>query len=100
MLNNPKPFSRRNTQEMAVLSQRAYKIDLSRIDGEGDFPCPRCGVIISPEDETEKTYSILETRSEEGALKEIMIACNICGSIIHLRGFEECNCIDEELEAT
>ena len=70
------------------MSQLAYKIDLTKIDGEGDFPCPRCGVNISPEDETNETYSILETRSENGALKEVVIACKICESIIHLVGFK------------
>jgi len=26
--------------------------DLTKIDGDGDFPCPRCGIVISPEDFT------------------------------------------------
>lgn len=76
---------------MTALSQLAYKVDLGKIDSEGDFPCPRCGVNISPEDETENTYSVLEARFEGETLKEVVIACNRCGSILHLRGFEGCN---------
>lgn len=46
-------------------------------------------VNISPEDKTEDTYIVLETRSENEGLKEVMIACKTCGTIIHLRGFEQ-----------
>ena len=68
------------------MSQLAYKIDLTKIDGEGDFPCPQCRVNISPEDETESIYSILDTHYENGILKEVVIECNMCESTIHLVG--------------
>ena len=68
--------------------QLAYKIDLTKIAGEGNFPCPRCGVSISPEDETMDTYSILGMRYEDEALKEVTIICHTCGSTIHLVGFQ------------
>ena len=64
-----------------------YKVDLTKIEGEGDFPCPNCGVIISPEDETETIYTILETKMKKESLKELRIQCNRCGSKIHLVGF-------------
>ncbi len=72
-----------------------YVVDLTKIDGEGYFPCPRCGVIISPEDETETTYIILEVKMMEDKkvqesdqqLKELVIRCNECGGIIHITGF-------------
>lgn len=78
------------------MTQLVYKIDLTRISGEGDFPCPRCGARIAPEDETEDVYSMLETSSENGTLTEVLIACNKCGSIIHIRGFERCDYLDVE----
>ena len=31
-----------------------YKINLAAIDGDGSFQCPKCGMTISPEDETEE----------------------------------------------
>jgi len=64
-----------------------YKVDLTQIEGEGDFPCPSCGTIISPDDETETVYTILETKMKEDALEELIIRCNRCGSEIHLVGF-------------
>ncbi len=72
-----------------------YVVDLTKIDGDGDFPCPRCGVIISPEDETETIYIILEVKMIEDErfqesdqqLEELVIKCNDCGSIIHITGF-------------
>jgi predicted RNA-binding Zn-ribbon protein involved in translation (DUF1610 family) len=64
-----------------------YNIDLTRIDGSGDFPCPRCGTNISPNDNTEKAYSILEPKVNNQGLEEIVIQCIKCGSFIHLTGF-------------
>ena len=64
-----------------------YEVDLTKIQGEGDFPCPNCGVIISPEDETEEVYRILKTKVRGQALEELVIQCNHCGSKIRLVGF-------------
>jgi predicted RNA-binding Zn-ribbon protein involved in translation (DUF1610 family) len=64
-----------------------YNVDLTEIEGEGDFPCPNCGVMISPEDETETVYTILETKMKKDSLEELIIRCNSCGSEIHLVGF-------------
>jgi len=66
---------------------QVYRIDLTKIEGDGDFPCPRCGVIISPDDETEDVYAILETKLKDEALQELVIQCNRCRSKIHLSGF-------------
>ena len=41
----------------------AYKLDLTKIDGTGDFSCPKCGAIISPDDATEETYALWSQRS-------------------------------------
>jgi DNA-directed RNA polymerase subunit RPC12/RpoP len=64
-----------------------YQVNLTRIQGEGDFPCPNCGVVISPEDETENVYRILETKVKGQTLEELVIQCNKCGSKIRLVGF-------------
>jgi predicted RNA-binding Zn-ribbon protein involved in translation (DUF1610 family) len=31
-----------------------YTVDLTKIDGDGSFPCPRCGTTISPDDESDE----------------------------------------------
>ena len=64
-----------------------YEVDLTKIPGDGDFPCPNCGVIISPEDESEDVYHILETKVKDQALEELVIQCNKCGSKIRIVGF-------------
>ena len=64
-----------------------YEVNLTKIQGDGDFPCPNCGVIISPEDETEDVYRILKTKVRGQALEELVIQCNKCGSKIRLIGF-------------
>ena len=66
---------------------QAYKVDLTKMDGNGDFPCPRCGSIISPDETTEKTYCIVEPKVNSHGLEEVVICCNMCNSHIHLTGF-------------
>jgi hypothetical protein len=64
-----------------------HRLDLTKIDGTGDFPCPRCGTVISPDDPTEEKYSILCPRANSKGLEEIVILCRNCGSYICLIGF-------------
>ena len=66
---------------------QAYKLDLIKVDGDGDFPCPGCGSIISPDETTEKTYCIVEPKVNSRGLEELVICCNTCKSQIHLTGF-------------
>ena len=65
----------------------AHKIDLTKIEGNGDFACPRCGTTISPDDDTEAFYSILEPKVNSQGLEELVIQCKTCGIHIHLTGF-------------
>ena len=64
-----------------------YQVDLTELKGEGDFPCPNCGVLISPEDETEDVYTILDTTVNGDNLESLVIECNRCKSKIRLVGF-------------
>jgi predicted RNA-binding Zn-ribbon protein involved in translation (DUF1610 family) len=66
-----------------------YTIDLTQIDGDGSFPCPKCGTVISPEDETEKVYKIVNTKVVNDELVELVINCGECGSNIKLTGFQQ-----------
>ena len=63
-----------------------YQVDLKELQGEGDFPCPGCGVVISPEDETADVYVILGTKVNGDYLEELVIQCNQCKSKIRLVG--------------
>jgi len=64
-----------------------YTIDLTKIDGDGAFPCPRCGVTISPDDESDEIYEIVDTVVRDTELAELVLHCKKCGSIIRLVGF-------------
>jgi predicted RNA-binding Zn-ribbon protein involved in translation (DUF1610 family) len=64
-----------------------YQLNLTEIQGEGDFPCPGCGIVISPEDETEDVYRIVSTKVDGQELEELVIQCNSCKSKIRLVGF-------------
>jgi predicted RNA-binding Zn-ribbon protein involved in translation (DUF1610 family) len=65
------------------------ELDLTKIDGNGDFPCPACGVTISPEDESEDVYVILEEKVTDCVLEEMVIKCNKCSARIRLIGFSD-----------
>jgi len=64
-----------------------HTVDLTKIDGDGAFPCPKCGTMISPDDETDETYQIVETKIKNDELTELVLTCNKCGSAIRLVGF-------------
>lgn len=64
-----------------------FTVDIAKIKGKGDFSCPKCGIKISPDDPTEKTYKILEAIMKQDELESIMLQCNACSSQIHLTGF-------------
>jgi uncharacterized C2H2 Zn-finger protein len=66
---------------------QVYIVDLTKINGSGDFPCPRCGTVISPDDCTEEAYSILEPKVNNHGLEELVLRCNRCASKLHLTGF-------------
>ena len=62
------------------------ELDLNRLDGNGDFGCPTCGIIISPEDESNDVYVILEEKVTDDILEEMLIQCNKCSCRISLKG--------------
>jgi DNA-directed RNA polymerase subunit RPC12/RpoP len=74
-----------------VQTCRFFTIDLIKIKGKGDFGCPKCGVRICPDDETEKTYKILDAVMKQDELDGITIQCNKCESQILLTGFRSLN---------
>ena len=66
-----------------------FKIDLASVEGDGSFQCPKCGKSISPDDESEENYQILDTKVINDELAELVISCAKCGSTIKLIGFQE-----------
>ena len=66
----------------------SYSIDLIAIDGDGSFPCPKCGLTISPEDETEENYKVIDTKVVNNELAELVIQCGKCRTTIKITGFQ------------
>ena len=60
-----------------------HKISLRATNEEGSFICPHCGFLISPDDESDETYFIFDTKTNDDALKEVTMLCR-CGAIITL----------------
>jgi len=74
-------------KKTTMKKEARYTVDLTKIDGDGAFPCPKCGTLISPEDESDSVYQIVETKVENDDLAELILTCNKCGSTIKLVGF-------------
>lgn len=74
-------------KKTSMKKEIAYTVDLTKIDGDGAFPCPKCGTVISPDDETDDTYQIVETKVKKDELAELILTCNKCGTAIKLTGF-------------
>jgi len=74
-------------KKAAVKKNTIYTIDLTKIDGDGAFPCPKCGSMISPDDETDTTYEIVETKVKGDDLEELILTCKKCRTTIKLVGF-------------
>jgi hypothetical protein len=66
-----------------------YRIELSVINKNGSLPCPSCGAHISPDDHTDKIYTLLDANMNEYGLDEIVIRCNRCQSQIYISGFSK-----------
>ena len=64
-------------------------VDLQKIDGDGAFPCPKCGAIISPDDESDDNYKILETNVRHVKLEGLLLQCTKCKTLIRLIGFKD-----------
>ena len=74
-------------KKTSMKKEIAYTVDLTKIDGDGAFPCPKCGTVISPDDETDDTYQIVETKVKKDELAELILTCKKCGTAIKLTGF-------------
>ena len=64
-----------------------YIVNLLAVEDNGSFACPKCGMMISPEDETEENYTIVNTKVVNDELVELVVVCSKCGITIVLTGF-------------
>jgi transcription initiation factor IIE alpha subunit len=83
-----KTTEKKKKRKMKTKLLLEYKIDLAKIEGKGEFSCPKCKAQLSPEDETEAMYSIKEIKTRRNRLEELVIQCHRCESLIHLVGFK------------
>jgi len=66
-----------------------FTIDVNKLSEDDAFPCPKCGVIISPDDETKEIYDDPEPLMRGTELEAVLLRCKKCGSTIKLVGFLE-----------
>ena len=71
------------------MRKKTFRVDITKMRGGADIQCPRCKNLISPDDQSEEAYSIVDTiMGEEDELIRVVIRCKKCDSIISLEGFE------------
>jgi DNA-directed RNA polymerase subunit RPC12/RpoP len=66
-----------------------YIVNSSSIEEDGSFNCTKCGLKISPEDETSENYEIIDTKIYNGEIAELVITCGRCRSKLKLIGFQQ-----------
>jgi uncharacterized C2H2 Zn-finger protein len=66
-----------------------HTLNVATIDEDGSFKCPQCSMSISPDDETNDNYEILDTKVVNDELAELVIECGKCGCVIKLTGFPQ-----------
>ena len=74
-------------QKLKTLPSPDYTIDLRKVKDEGEFPCPRCKALISPDDESDQNYLLLDTEMKHDDLSALLIECRRCNAVIRLEGF-------------
>lgn len=82
-----KGWSRKMMKKTEAKKGMVCEIDLTKIDGDGAFPCPKCGSVISPDDASDETYQIVDTRLKGDDVSELVVVCKKCGTTIRLVGF-------------
>ena len=87
--NKLKKGTKEMMKETVITKSGFYKVNLSQVEGEGSFPCPKCGTTISPDDESEGVYKIVDTKVVNDELVEVVISCNTCRTTIELVGFQQ-----------
>ena len=73
---------------VSSVRKKVFKVDITTIEGDGEFPCPNCDTLISPDDFSGEVYTVLSILEDEDDLESMTIQCNKCSSIITLNGFE------------
>ncbi len=78
---------RKHSMDVSIIMPTLeYTLDLTKMHGEGEFPCPNCGREISPDHEN--GYKVTDTIMQGQNLLSIKIKCG-CGAKITLTGFGE-----------
>ena len=67
------------------------RVGVAQIEWEVSFRCPGCGGVILPEDASGRYYSLLEVKIEEREIREAVMRCAKCGSLICLESFDLLN---------
>ena len=89
MAISKKARKRGNMMKRQAVKEDSFTVDFAETKGDGSFECPKCGTTISPEDESEVTYQIIDTKIVNDQLAELDVACNTCGSRIKVSGFPQ-----------
>jgi hypothetical protein len=73
-------------------SRFEYIVDLRKIEGEGEFPCPNpsCGKLIEPDDtESNKVVeTVYKGKKQEDGIEAIIVSCNNCQSKTEIIGLK------------
>ena len=61
-----------------------HTIKLSETSKDGNFPCPKCGNLISPDVDDDSVYEVMKTKMKGDGLKALILKCGKCKTRIEL----------------
>lgn len=71
-----------------------FEVDVKDTDENGAFSCPECKTVIHPDDDTERTYAILDREDDGEQLVSLLFECKHCNKKTRLTGFPQ---LEQEL---
>lgn len=77
------------SKEEPLEQSLCFVLDLSLTGRNGEFLCVECGLLLSPDDETEDNYSLVGTTVNCNGLESLVMQCQRCISEIRLVGFSD-----------
>jgi DNA-directed RNA polymerase subunit RPC12/RpoP len=69
--------------------QADFEVEVKDLDQNGAFPCPKCESEISPDDDSEENYVIINTKTKGDQLISLTFECKKCRTRTLLKGFPE-----------
>lgn len=64
--------------------KKTFTVNIQAMKKDGSFPCPSCGKILDPSDETNDNYVVIKPKTLGSIMDGVTLLCKSCNSTIKL----------------